>query len=115
MRVTLLLLCVFVSMVGVVRAFAAQGIDALPTIAYEPAGAAKKDSVGGACTVRETETHRGSCRLVGFQSRVYPQYATPMLLYIIRFQPSLQGCKLKSQLPTTASYSQTPNIIQNPI
>ncbi|EAZ36758.1 hypothetical protein OsJ_21094 [Oryza sativa Japonica Group] len=52
MRVALLLLCVFVSVVGVVRAFAAQGIDALPTIAYEPAGAAKKDSVGGACTVR---------------------------------------------------------------
>uniref|UniRef100_A0A0E0PWU8 Secreted protein n=1 Tax=Oryza rufipogon TaxID=4529 RepID=A0A0E0PWU8_ORYRU len=52
MRVALLLLCVFVSVVGVVRAFAAQGIDALPTIAYEPAGAAKKDSVGGACIVR---------------------------------------------------------------
>ncbi|XP_066167802.1 aspartyl protease family protein At5g10770 [Oryza sativa Japonica Group] len=65
MRVALLLLCVFVSVVGVVRAFAAQGIDALPTIAYEPAGAAKKDSVGGACTVRaSSDPNRASVPLV---------------------------------------------------
>uniref|UniRef100_A0A0E0E192 Uncharacterized protein n=1 Tax=Oryza meridionalis TaxID=40149 RepID=A0A0E0E192_9ORYZ len=49
--VSLLLLCVFVSVVGVVRAFAAQGIDALPMIAYEPVGVAKKDSVDGARTM----------------------------------------------------------------
>jgi hypothetical protein len=50
--VSLLLLCVSISAVGFVRAFAAQDIDALPTFAYEPVGTAEKDNVGGARIVR---------------------------------------------------------------
>lgn len=46
--VPLLLLCMLVSAVGVVRAFAAQAINALPMFAYKPSSAVEKDGVGGA-------------------------------------------------------------------
>jgi hypothetical protein len=60
----------------------------------------------------ETETHSGSCRLVGFQSRVvyiHNMQLPCMLLYIIRFQPSLYllfpPARLQAQVPTAASNS----------